>query len=65
MNPPCPYCGRRHRGDPIIKAIQCKYRWQNRELYAIMKAEKTLMRLEDEQELYPDWRWPSKGECQK
>lgn len=47
-NPPCPYCGKHHRGDPVVKAIQCKYHWQNREYWAIIKASKTLYRLEDE-----------------
>ena len=46
--PPCPYCGKRHRGDPVVKAIQCKLHWQSRELFAIIKASKTLYRLEEE-----------------
>ena len=49
-NSPCPYCGKRHRGDPVVKAIQCKYHWQNREYDAMLKAQKTLFRLEDEEE---------------
>jgi hypothetical protein len=53
QNPECPYCGKRHRGNPIVKAIRCELHWQNRELWAIMKAERTLLRLE-----YPEY-YPS------
>ena len=50
MTTECPYCGKKHRGNTVVKEIRCMLHWQNREYWAIMKAEKTLMRL-----LYPEY----------
>jgi hypothetical protein len=44
----CPYCHHNHFGEKAIaKIIHCKYRWQNRELMAMMKASNRLGELED------------------